>query len=159
MNRAGSLGFTLIEIAVVVAIIGILAVGVAPLSSHVQKRVQERELRVALREIRSALDRYRKATEEGHILRMADASGYPPNLEVLTEGVNDILSPSSQKIHFLRRLPRDPFFPDPRAPAAATWGLRTYASPADQPEPGKDVFDVFSLAKGIGLNGTPYHEW
>lgn len=159
MNKANSLGFTLIEIAVVVAIIGILAVGVAPLSSHVQKRVQERELRVALREIRSALDRYRKATDEGHILRMADASGYPPNLETLTEGVTDILSPGAQKIYFLRRLPRDPLFSDPRAPAAATWGLRSYASSADQPEPGKDVFDVFSLSTGIGLNGTPYREW
>jgi len=159
MSRETSVGFTLIEVAVVVAIIGILAVGVAPLSSHVQKRVQERELRVALREVRSALDRYRKAVDEGHILRAADASGYPPNLDVLTEGVNDVLSPSTQKIYFLRRLPRDPFFPDPRAPAAATWGLRSYASTADQPEPGKDVFDVFSLAPGIGLNGIPYREW
>jgi general secretion pathway protein G len=71
----------------------------------------------------------------------------------------DIRSPTPKKIYFLRRLPRDPFFPDARAPAAATWGLRSYASPADDPQPGKDVFDVYSLATGSGLNGVPYRDW
>lgn len=152
-------GFTLIEMAVVVAIMGVLAVGVAPLASHVQKRAQERELRQALREIRTAIDRYHKAVETGAIAKPADASGYPPNLGALTEGVTDIHSASPQKLYFLRRLPRDPFFSDPRAPAEATWGLRSYASPADNPQPGKDVFDVYSLSSGSGLNGIPYRDW
>lgn len=152
-------GFTLIEMAVVVAIIGILAVGVAPLSSLVQQRNKEHELRQALRDIRGALDRYHQAGETGSLLRQADGTGYPPNLEVLTQGVADVRSPQAKILYFLRRLPRDPFFPDARAPAEATWGLRSYASSADNPQPGKDVFDVYSLAPGVGLNGVPYRDW
>lgn len=152
-------GFTLIEMAVVVAIIGILAVGVAPLASHAQQRTKEHALRQALRDIRTAIDRYRKEYDAGALPRQADLSGYPPSLEALTEGIPDIRSPTPKKIYFLRRLPRDPFFPDARAPAAATWGLRSYASPADDPQPGKDVFDVYSLAAGSGLNGVPYRDW
>lgn len=152
-------GFTLIEMVVVVAIIGVLAAGVAPLAGLAQKRAQERELRQALREIRAAIDRHHQAAEAGRIARAADASGYPPSLEALTEGVPDLQSLTPRKLHFLRRLPRDPFFPDPRAPAAATWGLRSYASPPDNPQPGQDVFDVHSLAPGTGLNGIPYRDW
>lgn len=152
-------GFTLIEMAVVVAIIGVLAVGVAPLAGHVQKRAQERELRQALRDIRGAIDRYHKAVEAGSVLRSADGTGYPASLKELTEGITDIRSPDARKLYFLRRLPRDPFFLDSRAPAEATWGLRSYASPADNPQPGKDVFDVYSLSSAIGLNGVPYREW
>lgn len=152
-------GFTLIEMVVVVAIVGVLAAGVAPLASLVHKRAQERELRQALRDIRSAIDRHHQAAESGNIARAADASGYPPSLEALTEGVPDLLSATPRKLHFLRRLPRDPFFPDPAAPAAATWGLRSYDSAPDNPQPGKDVFDVHSLSPGIGLNGIPYRDW
>lgn len=152
-------GFTLIEMAVVVAIVGVLAVGIAPVSSLIQQRTQERALKQALRDIRVALDRYHKAYESGMIPRQAGASGYPPSLDVLTEGIQDVRSPTPRKIYFLRRLPRDPMFADPRAPAAATWGLRSYDSPPDAPQAGKDVFDVYSLAPGVGLNGIPYRDW
>ena len=39
------------------------------------------------------------------------------------------------------------------------WGLRSYASPSDRPQPGKDVFDVYSLSDGVGIDGRPYREW
>ena len=42
---------------------------------------------------------------------------------------------------------------------AETWGKRAYQSPPDDPKEGDDVFDVFSLATGTGINGRPYKEW
>jgi general secretion pathway protein G len=73
--------------------------------------------------------------------------------------VTDRTKPDASKLYFLRRLPRDPFYPDPAAPAAETWGLRSYTSPPDAPAPGRDVFDVYSLSSKAGLNGVPYREW
>ncbi len=64
-----------------------------------------------------------------------------------------------QKIYFLRRIPRDPLNADPMLSAAATWGKRSYASPPDDPSEGDDVFDVFSLAAGKGIDGRPYRDW
>jgi general secretion pathway protein G len=123
------------------------------------QRGKESELRSALREIRGAIDAYKAASEQGTIAVAADASGYPAELKLLVEGVEDARSPEKTKIYFLRRLPRDPFFPDAAASAEESWGLRSYASPPDSPQPGDDVFDVYSLASGKGLNGVPYHEW
>jgi general secretion pathway protein G len=62
-------------------------------------------------------------------------------------------------MYFLRHVPRDPFYPDPTVAAADTWGLRSYQSPPSDPQPGADVFDVYTLAAGKGLNGIPYREW
>jgi hypothetical protein len=45
------------------------------------------------------------------------------------------------------------------AAAADTWGHRSYESPPDAAQPGDDVFDVYSLAPGKGINGVPYHDW
>ena len=116
-------------------------------------------LRESLREIRTAIDQYRLAAEQGRIVRKIGESGYPSSLEVLVTGVTNAQDPKGGRIYFLRRLPRDPFFREAQVPAAATWGLRSYASPADAPAPGADVFDVYSRAPGVGLNGLPYREW
>lgn len=155
----GPRGFTLIELAVTVAIVGILATMALPLAETTVRRAKEAELRTALRQIREGLDAYKLASEEGRIRVRADASGYPPRLEDLAGGVEDIRRPDLAKIYFLRRLPRDPFSANPQLPAAETWGRRSYASPPEDPQPGEDVFDVYSLADGIGLNGIPYRQW
>ena len=152
-------GFTLIELVITVAIVGLLASAAFPLASMAIQREKESELRAALRDIRGAIDAYKEAAEQGRVLVEADKSGYPPDLKVLYEGVEDATSAQKVKIYFLRRLPRDPFFPDGTASAEDTWGLRSYASPPDAPQPGDDVFDVYSLARGKGLNGVPYHDW
>jgi len=158
MTRARR-GFTLIELLVTLAIIGVLASAVVPLAELAVKRTKEQELRVALRQIRGALDAYKRAVDEGHVARKADASGYPPTLDVLVEGVPDEKDPEKASIYFLRRIPRDPLYSDAGAPAARTWGKRSYASPPDAPKEGNDVFDVYSLSEGVGLNGIPYQQW
>ncbi|MFL9609302.1 type II secretion system protein [Methylobacillus sp. Pita2] len=152
-------GFTLIELVVTLTIVSILASALIPLGQWSVKRQQEAELRQALRDIRSAIDAYKKAVEDGKIIVNADASGYPPNLEVLANGVPDASSEKKRLIRFLRRFPRDPMFPGKDVPAQDTWGKRSYASPPDAPQAGVDVFDVYSLSTGTGLNGIAYREW
>lgn len=152
-------GFTLVELVIAVAIVGVLAWLAAPLLQVSAQRQKEAELRLALRQIRSAIDAYHQAVLDKKIEASADASGYPPNLEVLVAGVPDITHPERRPIYFLRRLPRDPMHPDPSVPAAATWGKRSYASAPDEPREGADVFDVYSLSDKVGLNGVPYRQW
>jgi general secretion pathway protein G len=145
-------GFTLIELLIVVAIVSLLATVAAPLAELTSQRGKEQELRSALREIREAIDAYKRASDDGKIERKADASGYPPTLEALVEGVQRKDVPMEDKIYFLRRIPRDPI-------GREDWGLRSYASSADDPKPGKDVYDVYSRSDAIGLNKLPYREW
>lgn len=152
-------GFSLIELLIVVAIMGVLASIGLPLAELSQQRAKEEDLRRSLREIRSALDSYKQLVSLGAIQRAADGSGYPPNLEVLADGIEDARSPQRAKLYLLRKLPRDPFAHGEVTTAANTWNLRSYASSRDDPRPGKDVFDVHSKATGTGFNGVPYREW
>lgn len=158
MNTRQS-GFTLIELLVTLTIIALLASIAAPVTAIAVQRGKETELRLALREIRNGIDAYKKAAEEGRIMNTINTSGYPKTLNVLVDGVTDARSPKKTKIYFLRRIPRDPMNPDPSLFPEQSWGLRSYASEPDSPTEGDDVYDVYSLSQGIGLNGIPYRKW
>jgi prepilin-type N-terminal cleavage/methylation domain-containing protein len=152
-------GFTLIELLVTLAVLALLGMLVAPATQVSAQRHKEQELRRALREIRDGIDAYKRASDEGRIGKELGATGYPPKLELLVEGVADQRSPKHAKIFFLRRLPRDPFSAAPELSDAQTWGKRSYASEAAEPKEGDDVYDVYSTSPKVGLNGIAYSRW
>ncbi|KPF70570.1 general secretion pathway protein GspG [beta proteobacterium AAP99] len=149
----------MIELLVSLAIVALMATMAVPLMQISTQRAQEQELRNALREIRGAIDAYKRASDNGRIQRNALGSGYPANLQVLVDGVEDVRHPLRQKIYFLRQIPRDPFHPDTAVPAEQTWLKRAYANDPENFEPGEDVYDIRSAAKSVGLNGVPYRRW
>lgn len=157
--RNASSGYTMVELLVVMAILGILAAAMLPLGETLIRSQKERDLRHALWEIRSAIDDYKKAVDRGWIIVKAGESGYPNSLESLARGIPDARPNAlGQSLYFLRRVPRDPFAPL-QLPAAQTWQLRSYASPPNRPSAGSDVFDVSSTSAQIALDGTKYSDW
>jgi general secretion pathway protein G len=159
MGRAWGRGFTLIELLVTLAILALLGTLVLPVTQVTVQRSQEQDLRRALRDIRTGIDAYKRAHDEGRIARVAGGTGYPKNLELLVEGVPDLRSAQRAKIFFMRRLPRDPFARSGNDSAADTWGKRSYASEAADPQEGADVYDVYSNSGRTGLNDVPYRKW
>lgn len=150
-------GYTLVELLVVMAVLGILAAMLLPLSELSVQRERERELKRALWQIRDAIDAYHQAAMTGVIPLGGLSTGYPPTLQALVVGVKDIKN-EGRVVYFLRQLPRDPFA-DPALPAEQTWVVRSYQSPPEQPAPGEDVFDVSSRSSLVGLNGVPLKDW
>ncbi|MFC5473800.1 type II secretion system protein [Paraherbaspirillum soli] len=152
-------GFTFIELMMTLAIMGVLVLVAVPMAQVTIQRDKEHELRRALIQIRDALDAYKRAADQGRIIVKVGESGYPRNLEQLVEGVPDQRSPSRQNLYFLRSLPPDPMYAGAAVKASETWGLRSYASPPDDPSEGDDVFDIHSKSDKQGLNGVPYKQW
>jgi len=160
MTRPTTRGFTLIELVITVAIVALLSTLAMPMAELTLKRAREQELRWDLREIRTAIDAYKQAVDDGRIIVTVEQSGYPPSLKTLVEGVEDTRNPDKKaKMYFLRRIPRDPMDADTTKAAEDTWGKRSYASPADSPQEGDDVFDVYSLSPDTGINGIAYKDW
>ena len=155
-------GFTLIELIVTVTIVAILASVAMPMLKMTLQRSKENELRANLRQIREAIDAYKKASDEGRIKKNIEESGYPPNLEILVDGVVNEKDIKKNKLKFLRRIPLDPMSPVTSInnnELANNWGLRSYASEVESPQPGDDVFDVYSQSQQLGINGVPYAQW
>lgn len=132
-------GFTLLELIIVVAIIGILATIAMPALKDMPRRANESVLKTNLRTIRDLIDQY--YGDQGH---------YPESLDVLVER------------GYVRQVPYDPITksstdwklvfeePDPLAEPAET----------DVPEGGEPgIIDVHSASEAISLDGTPYAEW
>lgn len=157
-DRQRDRGFTLIELTVTVALVGLLAWVTVPLFEITTTRVKEVELRSALRQIRSALDAYKTAADAGAVSKSVTESGYPPSLELLTAGIESTNRLGIRRVVFLRQIPRDPFFPDQTAPPAKQWLTRSYGGTFEDSR-SDDIFDVASRSNRIALNGTPYREW
>ena len=160
--RAHRQGFTLVEMLVVLAILGVLAAAARPLLELAALRHKEASLRESLRHIRNAIDSYERAVAEGSVQRPADTLPglpvYPATLQLLVQGVPVSADANAPRRYFLRRLPRDPFA-DPELPAVETWALRASDSPPESPRPGRDVFDVASRHEGTALDGSRYRDW
>lgn len=153
-------GFTYLELVATAAILMILASAILPMAKVTRKRQKEIELRRELRILRTAIDEYKKATEGGPSARIAPtdvklgSEGYPPTLEILVEGVNQMGRVDGIKLKFLRRIPIDPMT------GTAEWGMRCYQDEADSDSwCGSNVWDVYSKSQAAGLDGTKYHDW
>jgi len=146
-------GYTLVELVVVCAVLIILAAIALPSTRYTWLRIQEMELHSALRQMRAAIDEHKRYADAGLIPIEFGTDGYPEDLEILAEGV-EVIGQVDKKVRFLRRVPVDPMTGE------AEWGLRSYEDEPDSTSwGGENVFDVYSLSGGTGLNGVPYSEW
>ena len=146
-------GYSLVELVIVALVLTTLALVALPTGKYVVKRQKEMELRQALRHLRFAIDEYKRYSDAGLVELELTSDGYPTEMEQLWEGV-ELIGQVGQRARFLRRVPVDPMT------GVAEWGLRSYQ---DEPDSstwgGENIFDVYSLSQGVGLNGVPYSEW
>ena len=149
----GQRGFTLLEMLVTATVLMILASAVIPMARNGVRRQKELELRRDLREMRHAIDDYKAKVDQQKIKAPPpENNGYPESLEKLVEG--ETMMGKTTKMRFLRRIPVDPFT------NKADWGKRSITDdPASSGWGGGNVYDVYSLAPGVGSNEIPYREW
>ena len=137
----------------VAALLVILSAVALPVARNSIRRGKEVELRIYLRRMRNAIDEYKRYSDAQLIPVELGSDGYPTELEVLVEGV-EVIGQLDKKVRFLRRIPVDPMTGEDE------WGLRSFQ---DEPDAtswgGEDVYDVYSMSEGVGLNGVPYSEW
>jgi general secretion pathway protein G len=128
-------GFTLLELMVVMAIIGILAAIAIPALKNSPQKAREAALREDLFTFRSVIDQY-----------FGDKGHYPADLQTLvSEG-------------YVRRIPVDPM-----TRSADTWVItreqlsQDEGSSEEPQQPG--VIDVHSGSPDKALDGTYYKDW
>jgi general secretion pathway protein G len=155
-ERRGERGVTYLEMVATAFIVMILASAILPLARVTRQRGREIELRRSLRELRRAIDDYKDAVDKGKVggpdVKLG-SEGYPPDLDTLVEGVNQVGS-AGKKLRFLRRVPFDPMT------QSQEWGMRCYQDKPDSTSwCGQNVYDVFTTREGKALDGTNYKDW
>jgi general secretion pathway protein G len=133
-GQSVSRGFTLIELMIVMAIMGILITIAAPNLKQSIVRAREAVLKEDLFQIRDAIDQY-----------YADNDKYPSAL-------SDLINPQDKAKSYLRAIPKDPFT------TAEDW--ITVASEGSGEGGGESgIFDVHSASPLVALDGTAYNTW
>ena len=130
-NRKKESGFTLVELMIVMAIIGVLVTVAIPSYLGAVRQAREAVLKEDLHTLRSAIDSY-----------TADKQKAPQSLDdLVNEG-------------YLREIPLDPM-----THAKDTWQTSTSDAlhSLDQTDPGID--DVHSGSQEQGSDGQPYNTW
>lgn len=148
-----SWGFTLIELMIVIAIMGVLLTIAAPNLKQSLIKARESVLKESLFQMREAIDQY-----------YADNGKYP---EMLT----DLLNAEDKTRSYLRSIPKDPFTnADDWITVAPEGGAEGGTGGSDEDSPGDGaegadgdeeggVFDVHSASPLIGTDGTAYNTW
>lgn len=156
--RQRNRGFTLVEMLVTLTIVAILAGAALPLAKFTIKRQKEIELKRNLRLMREAIDAYKKMADEKKFEFDEETEGYPPDLDILVEGIEikeSVEGNEVERIHkFLRRIPMDPMT------NSLEWGKRSYQDDLESDAwGGENVYDIYTKSPGIALDGTKYREW
>jgi general secretion pathway protein G len=125
-------GFTLVELIIVVAIIGILVTVAMPVYKDSVQRSREATLREDLYILRDSIDQY-----------YTDNGAYPESLQTLVEK------------NYIKGIPVDPL-----TKSAETWTTEQAESDdSATPDTPTGIKNVKSGATGNGLDGTPFSEW
>jgi general secretion pathway protein G len=141
-RRPGHAGFTLLELIIVIAVIGILATIALPALRNLPRRANEAALKTNLRTMRDVIDQY-----------YGDKGRYPPTLEALVEE------------GLLRKIPIDPF-----TDSSETWvlvyedeedgeGFDFFAGEGSLDEEERGIVDVHSGSELVSIEGEPLSEW
>lgn len=137
-ERKRESGFTLLELIIVIAVVGILATIAMPKLKDIPRKANESVLKTNLHTMRDVIDQH-----------YGDKGRYPASLEALVEG------------GYLRKIPIDPI-----TKRSDTWVLTYEEVDPDNPpvesesgegQPG--IVDVHSGSNANSLDGTPYSEW
>ena len=153
-TRPGERGFTMVEMAIVAAMVTILSAMAIPVARYTLRRQNEVELKYELRLMRNAVDKFKQYCDAGLLPQPGvDSECYPPDLESLVEGV-DLIGQVNRKMKFLRRIPMDPMTKE------VEWGLRSFQDdPGSFSWGGQNVYDLYSLSDRRAIDGTNYKDW